>query len=328
MRSNTKGISTLAVMILLAAIVAPSLMYLLKKQKSISPTQKSEAGKVILIAGTSSSGKSSIINELQKIYGNTYQVIKIDDFDFDALKTIEKQATEWGWNSEKVKLNDFMDEYVLKQTGRNIGLPSELRTDAAIKIYKEIQDKNMHAFFQHVHDVAIKSKNVIVDTVFDYANFYDIFFDMMHDQQIVKVLVYLPLEVIAQRVEARNKSGKKEEERSVFQAVAQFPAFYKVQESNTEPIVDVIQSNGTKQLLKKVLDTDYHTFIQGDLPLDKITELKTEFDAFYQAFVERFKLDTLKEIVLAPKKSWDLIVNTSIHSPTESAHIIAEYLKK
>jgi len=304
-----------------------------EKKTSIGSLQKSVASKVILVAGPSSSGKTSTINELKKIYGKSHQVVKMDgDFDFDAVR--EKQAIELGWNPEKATFNDFMAEYVLKQTGKATSLLGigEFCTDPIM--LKEMRDKRLRAFFQHIHDVAIKSENVIVDTVFVYADDYEMFFDVMHDQRIAKILIYLPLEAIAQRVETRNNSGDK---RSVFQAINQFPAFYKVKESDTEPIVDVIRSNSTKQFLKKILDddyrrsmqdADYYAMVRYGLSQHDISELKIEFYAFYRAFVERFKLETSKTVVLVPQREWDLVVNTSIHSPEEAAQIIVEYLKK
>src|SRR3990167_6780598 len=42
--------------------------------------KKSEPGTIVLFNGTSSAGKTSIIKEMQKIYGDAYQVVNLDAF--------------------------------------------------------------------------------------------------------------------------------------------------------------------------------------------------------------------------------------------------------
>jgi hypothetical protein len=78
---------------------------------------------------------------------------------------------------------------------------------------------------------------------------------------------------------------------------------YKLQELPEEIVVDRIETSRLKYALQ---------IAEQDM----------------KPFVEQFKLDTLKEIVLVPKNRWDLIVNTGSNSPRKIAKTISEYLSK
>jgi len=288
--------------------------------------QHQKQHEVILIAGTSSAGKSSIINELTKLIGKNYQVIKIDDFNTQAA--LEQKVKSWGWDPKKSTLDDFMAHYVMTKTGMSLemGLPSKVGQ----AIQKETFDAMHIAFFKHVK-LAAKKSNIIIDTVFDTTNNFDQFSTIMHSNKIIKVLVYCPLDLIQERVERRNLSGKPEEQRSMFQAFTQFAAIYKLQESSHEQIVDTISSECMLIPLKKAID-DLIKQLEQTQPKNDIARAKLKGDIesvrqFYMNFIHQFKLNTLKEIVIVPMHHYDLIVNSGTREPIKNAHEIFNYIR-
>ena len=68
------GMSTLAMVALLAAIVATPLIYFIKKQKNVTAPQKSASGTIVLLNGTSAAGKTSIMESATK---NIWQFIVV-----------------------------------------------------------------------------------------------------------------------------------------------------------------------------------------------------------------------------------------------------------
>ena len=290
--------------------------------------QRQKPYNVILIAGTSSAGKSSIITELEKLVGNGYRVIKIDDF--NTGKILEKKAKAWGWNDKTQTLNDFMDAYVLNKTGSYMGVETELSSGPLHDIHKEIFDATYKAFFEYANQEAQKG-NIIIDTVFDFADNYDQFSKIMGDNKIIKVLVYCPLDIIEERVEKRNLSGKPEEQRTAFQAFIQFPAIYKLQESPNDPIVDRLSSGRMLGSVKKAVDDFIKQLeerkIENDSTAAKSQVALGNIRQFYADFVQRFKLNELNEIMIVPIHHYDLIMNSATQQATANAREIMNYLQ-
>ncbi len=242
--------------------------------------KRPEAGLIVLFNGTSSAGKSAIINELQGIYGPAYGVVALDDFQVAYQKEHPISASE---------------REVMK------AMPIEkLRL-----LFRKIHE----AMYSHVKQLALQGKNVFVDTV-DFDDDYDRYCAILGSEKVIKILVYCPLDVIVDRVQKRALEGSP---RSLNLVWSQFPAIYKLQESDNDVIVDRIATSRIKAKLPLVRE-------EAKLTPD---EAVSESD-----FVKQFKLDTRDEIVLAPKHQWDLIVNTGIHSPEEVAQEVVSFLEK
>jgi len=177
--------------------------------------QKSKAGTIVLFNGTSSAGKSAIIKELQKIYGDSYVDVKIDD---------------------------FLREYFLKHP-----LPESMTNQEA----KDAFSPMIVAYYTHVKQLALNGKNVFVDTV-QFDDKYEKYSAILGHDKVIKVLVYCPLDVIIERVAKRNQSSDENEKRSIGQAFGQFPAIYKLQESMNETVVDRIKTNRMQHAMELV----------------------------------------------------------------------------
>ena len=287
---------------------------------------------VILIAGTSSAGKTSIINELMKRVGDNYKVVSIDDFDAEGniQKVLEQKAKEWGWDDAKSSLNDFMDSHVLKQTGAYDGIDTVLSTAPTHAIQKEITDATYSAFFEYAKKKAYKS-NIVIDTVYDSLDTYNQFTTIFRDHKTIKILVYCPLNTIQERVEKRNLTGKPEEQRTLFQVYPQFAAFYKVQDSPLDQVVDIVSSEQILQPLNQVIDDLIkqleQTKLENDVMKTKFKVVLESVHTFKAEFVKRFRLRELKEVVLTAINHYDLILNSRTQDFAKNAQEIAHYLK-
>ncbi len=258
-------------------------------------------GKIILLNGASSSGKSAILNELQNINANC-KVFKVDDY---FPSELSKKAQEYGWEkSSGIDPWLFLNDYMNRKTGEYY-FGTELRQ----KLFN-----NIPKYYSIMKDEALKGQNCILDTVLEYEQEYQRFDDFFRDSKTVKILVYCPLDILLQRVQKRNLSGKPEEMRTVFQSFEQFPAIYKVQEHSCEQVVDTVKTSA----IKDALDMAIQEFVKNNIPqpyLPKLEEFKREF-------IKLYKLEEQEEIVLVAKHSYDLVLNSGTQSPDELAEQI------
>lgn len=276
---------------------------------------------IIMFTGTSSAGKTSIIEAFQAQAPDTYQLIKIDDFNMQ--EPFEALAASWGWDKKTTTLNDFMDNYLWKKAQHHPRLETDLSSGVGHDIHQAITDATYHAFFAQAKDKAQKG-NSIIDTVFDSATNYQQFIANFKDLHPIKVLVYAPLDVIQERVEKRNASGKPEEQRTAFQAFPQFVAIYKLQASPDEQIVDTIATERILKALKKATDDLIQTLHTNDSAQEKLQEQIASIQQFQADFIKAFKLEELTEITIVARHAYDIILNSE-QSPQENAQKVQNF---
>ena len=228
-----------------------------------------KSGMIVLLNGTSSAGKSSIVNELQEIYGNNFTVVSLDGF----MSTYEKD-----------NYDEFFDD-----------------------------------FYKHVKNLSKNHNKVLVDTV-EYEAQHEQFGAILSGN-LVKILVYCPLDDIAQRVKKRKQSQDEAEHRSVRQAFEQFLGLYKKQSQSDELVIDKIYTSSIKKLLPKIKEE-----CNGlDLSVDERVE---RYDKIIQAAQEIFNFNDHRKIKIVPQQNcWDLIINSGINSPAQSAYEISAFLE-
>lgn len=280
-----KGFSTLVAILFLVALMTVS-MYVIIRRNKVHP------GTVVIINGSSSSGKSSLINEFKKIQ-QAYEVVAIDDFGPS-------------YEASHPTLEEPVDE--------------------AIK--KEMREQRARGFIESwyglIRDKALSGRNVLVDTVdsdIDYEQKSEIFKGLT----TIKVLLYCPLAVTITRVEQRNLSGVATEGRDKLLPLEHYLELYKPQESESEHVLDTISSKDTKQLVRSAIDafmTSLSEKVKG-----KRAEIAKEAEELYTKFVSHFKLDNLEEVAIVSKQPHDLILDCR-HTPQELAQEVAKVLKK
>jgi len=70
--------------------------------------------------------------------------------------------------------------------------------------------------------------------------------------KIIHILVYCPLTEIVERVEKRNRAGDKDDERSLHQAVDQYPDMFIISNKPSNKDLDVITKKELERILKKL----------------------------------------------------------------------------
>lgn len=237
-----------------------------------------QPGIIILLNGTSSAGKTTIARALHTMY-DTFKVASIDTY------TRGHQCGSW-----KTKCNGF---------------------------YKEVKEK------------ALSGHNVIVDTVL-YHNNYEAYDALLKNDaghhaddkqtqpiQLIKILVYCPLEALFTHVQQRNNSGNSLEKRTMHKACIAFLTLYTIKNSTHNNIIDTIDSAATQTALQSTLKTIHRASHK---------HLKRQH-RMNRKIIRRFHLEASDKIALAPKHPWDLIVNSATNTPEEIAQQIANFIE-
>jgi thymidylate kinase len=266
----------------------------------------SKPGMIILINGVSSTGKSAIIAELKKIHPE----FKIFNVDETWPEQVKQKATSFGWNSSS-DLDPWMylHNYLIAKDGTHY-----LSTQVRQKLFD-----NFPTFYEPAKKEALRGIPVIIDPVFEFEKEYSVFADYFNDMPNIKVLVYCPMDILLSRVEKRNKSGIKDEERTAFQSFEQFPGNFKLQENADEPIIDVLKSS----VLKKAFDDALQQLISNNIPAGYLPVL----EKFKQDFIKQFMLNEKDEIIIVPKHHYDLILNSGNQAPKALAEQIGALIK-
>jgi uridine kinase len=287
--------------------------------------KKPVAGTVIILYGTSSSGKTSIINELKKIYGNTYQIVNIDSFLSTHNPPEEKEIKAESPEEKDLRMSRLL----------------------------------IDMFYGFVREKALKGQNVLVDTVpvLDIDVEYVQVLQVLKGLKVVKVLLYCPLDRTLAHVEKRNLGGVKEEHRDPTTPIPQYAQLYKVQELDSEKVIDKIVSEDFKQMVKSAADASMKSLLkeiaeitpkelhedcfkqtgkdfrgekdrtpfEEQLLKEVVARREKELDDMYKKLVQQFKLDQLKEVSIVPTTLHDLIIDCR-HTPVELAKEIMEFI--
>jgi chloramphenicol 3-O-phosphotransferase len=231
-------------------------------------------GNIIVLNGTSSSGKSSIAKVFTKENNYVY-----DAFDNHADKVLakwiaQKRATSWQSN------------------------PQALTYETRLEVLADAQE------------LAAAGNNVLIDMLFDQASDYQLIVNKLKRFNPKFVLVYCPFQVLAERVEARNASGIKSEQRNLSQALSRFGKIYKSAPSGIDELSRADFNAAVKLAKRDFKDPKkYQEFV---------VELKQNLG---------FANHTVQTVKIAPRLHYDLIVNTGKNSPQKCAAQIASYLK-
>lgn len=167
-------------------------------------------GRVIIVAGALSAGKSSMLRQLMPLLDSSYSLVSVDDF---VSKIFLEQQT--------VKIPE---EELLK------------RVIAAVD-----------RMYAKIWDLVVQGNNVIVDTALNsiegeksvqYA------FDALKDLPLKLVLVHCPLPVLVERIQQGNEKALQDHNladiRSIALSISQFGHIYRPKGSEGEAVVTVV----------------------------------------------------------------------------------------
>lgn len=266
---------------------------------------KKKYGTIILINGTSSSGKSTILNEIQK-QSPEYVILKVDDF---WIEELTQKAQELGWNKD---INSdpwfYLHQYLTRKTGKDY-FDTELRGQLFTEVSK---------FYSTAKNKARAGKTVVLDTVLEYENAYQQAFDYFKNEHLITVLIYCPFDLLLKRVKQRNALGLAQEMRTAFLSFEQIPAMYKIQEHSDEPIVDIVKS----RMVKDALEGAIQELIDQNISKEYLPKL----EQFKRDFIKQFQLDEREEINLVPRHHYDIVFKNDIWANSQEIALQIKHL--
>lgn len=257
--------------------------------------------RIILLNGTSSAGKSSVIREFVKL-NPQYMPLSIDNFMLDLYT---KQARELGIISsrEQITYIEQVREYI------NNRKPAELRPQLHAH-FNQLAEHIFELFYDDVALKAKKNKNIIIDDVITMNDELENFFNKMESFDVVMMLAYCPFSKLPAHVEKRNKSGDKAEYRTLDSVLCQFSYVY---EPTTEKDFIKIPTAEFDQTV---------AYAQRTLHPYAYQAMKSEID---RKLAPAFSYDQ-STIYLKPRMKYDHVIHTGKNDPVKNAVSISAYI--
>ena len=167
------------------------------------------------------------------------------------------------------------------------------------------------SLYRQAKEQSVAGKNVIIDTV-EFDRGYEEYCDILDCPNVIKAIVYCPLQDILKRVEKRNNSGDPSNRRPALLSFQQFLEMYKPQTSPDELVVDRTRTTVLKAALMEA---------------GRKANNPTQYAALYKNYAKVFGIDQDKEIVIVSKGKYDLVINTRANSKKENLRLLEDYVK-
>jgi chloramphenicol 3-O-phosphotransferase len=266
-------------------------------------------GTVILLNGTSSAGKSTMLRELPKVLEGSWKTVEGDDFVLLIIqKLIDHLNDKFGIETTYDELNDTCGK--LMEEGKI--------TQQWIDDFARQYDVN-DLMFKKIHEHIRCGHNVVLDTVIcepieEDSDEYDFngYFNELGLYNVAFILVYCPFTTLVERVRMRNESGVAKERREYGVPIQFFRAMYKAAQPGDTPILDTLTRVEVRRLLE--------TYVRSECETEK------ESNEFLSTVLKNLSLDRNESIRVTPRLKYDFIVNTGTHSSEECARQINEFL--
>jgi chloramphenicol 3-O-phosphotransferase len=265
-------------------------------------------GTVILLNGTSSAGKSSIAQELQKTLDYSCEFVGIDkNVNEPALNTIieyVQQKTKEPVTKENI--DDIAEKLVKDGTTTQEDLDN---------FYGQASNKLFNGMIQKIKDFTQNGKNVIFDTIIGDDSEQEIVraFEQFRGENVLFLLVYCPFQELAKRIAARN-SGDKLEQRDFSIVWRQFGGLYKAAQPSDAPILETLSKNTVTDLVQLHARSEF--------------EEEKEFNEFLSELLENLSLNNHEIVRITSSYKYDLIVNNATQSPAECAQQIRDFMQQ
>lgn len=267
-------------------------------------------GTIILVNGTSSSGKSSIINCLKQQLQKGVAFISIDEIGWTPLLD---EATERGLITSEMSNKEQYD--VMYKNLDTLCVACEHKLIYLERLYDRIQELALH------------HRYVVFDTVFYMNDYKDIalFWEKMKSFNVYSILVYCSPEIIAQRVMQRNAEAVAEQQRDLLSVVKSFCLNYSPT-FNQDDVVCFLKIQDIENLLCKVQTYLMKMGMTESLIQEKIVLLSDEYKKrFFSGLAQ--DLSTGCQIGIRAQFQHDIVINTGNVSSEDCAQIIAEHFK-
>jgi chloramphenicol 3-O-phosphotransferase len=167
------------------------------------------------------------------------------------------------------------------------------------------------SLYRHAKAQSEAGRNIIIDTVeFDLA--YDQYCKILNCSNVVKAIVYCPLDQILRRIDRRNSADDPAGRRPVLLAFQQFLQMYKPQTSAEELVVE---TTNTRRIRAALVEAG------------KKAGNPRQYEALYKEYVKAFGIDKDQEVVVVPKGKYDLVLDTRANTKKENVRILEDYMR-
>lgn len=253
---------------------------------------------VIVITGTSSSGKTSAAYVMQRRLGSDCSVVRLDDY---IQKMIENKARELSWNEHmSVGPMDFIRDRREAAVGHGV---FEYEIRANLLDYSPFYDAIRAAMEEHQY--------VIVDTIIESDRCRRELEAIVAGHRAFWVLLYCPLSVIEQRVLSRDNLGSFAHTDVSLATYESFLALYTQEKGEHWTAVDTLNAHEMRVLL----DTSINAFL-ACVPYAHRMEYQDYTRLFRSRFLNSFGLDRVPHaaVPIYPAQRYDLVLNSAEHS--------------
>lgn len=237
-------------------------------------------GSVIFLTGPSSSGKTTILNELKK--KNLYcEYLSCDDFVQQEFWRAVRSTVLSNWVVEY-----YYYSYLCLEEGR---------TDLAL-LETLAEEGGFNNFTNKILELVNQNKNVVCECVLPSGDEkIKQFFNCFKNIKMFKVLIYASINDIGAFVECRNSNAREEGYRDFSSVLVQFCEYF----------VKYNISMGEENCIGVVNNIEFHEAL---LKVDKRIKKDVKFDKILEHFNLSDDSNSLLMVAIAPKLKYNLVI--------------------
>jgi chloramphenicol 3-O-phosphotransferase len=245
----------------------------------IKSTKKN--AQVIVINGISSAGKSTLADSIKKSSDKDCSVVRLDDY---FSKIISINAKLCGWIPQNsVSEWAFLKDFYTKKTGRLI-FDYQIRANFL----------DYTPFYEAIAFACQKYEVVIIDGIIESQKQYDEIEKIIKGLNVVRKLVYCPLEVVAQRIKNRSDMASFSTQGGISLSI--FESFMAMYSPNKVDVnqkkIASLERGSIKKLLNESIAHALHLATE-----ESFIETKEYTRELKKRFLSHFKLSSEQDIV-------------------------------
>lgn len=263
------------------------------------------AGTIVLMNGTSSSGKSSIITCLKQQLQEDAVFVSIDEIGWTPL--LDEAMDRGLINADMSRKEQYDIMY------KNLDMLCAACEHKLIYLEK---------LFDRLCELALHHRYVIFDTVFYMKDYRDVafFWEKMKQFRVYSVLVYCSPEIIVQRVMRRNAQEADDQKRDLLSVAHSFcltysPAF------NQQDVVATLKKQDIKNLILSVEKYLHDIGMSTSLIQEKMALLSQEYS---KRFLQDASQEEQNSVAIKAQFKHDLVINTDQLSSEAGAQCIMD----
>lgn len=269
-------------------------------------------GRVILITGSCSSGKSSLARLVAQDIDASY--FAFDEYVMPIVlkKMVEKTVGKF--------VAFFITKLVVRNFFRFVGLMSDKKKyKFQKKFYNELKNgiaiEPTMKMYRAVRSVAESGRDVVIEVPLQLGDGVDCLssLSVLTGLDVSLILAYCPWSELVHRIEQRNSSPNKKIHRELDWALGNFNHCFDISTQYHPDAIDSIQGSVVKNALESYAQS------QG------IRKRRRIMEETQQETLQCFATDEMYYIY--PKLAYDLIVNTKTYNQNQAAQQVLDFLR-